>query len=241
MYQSGADGFLELRTGADAIVTKLSGYSGTTGYTLAPFSIGTTGTSAPLTAYGATLAAHFSTNQSGANSGLCAYFVNNSGGGYSSFIYIGSAPGTDWKIGKNISNPTGTTYHFEIVDSSNNLRMQINNGTGAVTFSSSVTATAFYESSDSRLKNLIKDNYRASGIETIKPKLYIKDGREEVGYFAQDVKDILSTAVSINDAGFLSLSYTQVHTAKIAIIEDEVDVLKKEVAELKIKLQKYEA
>ena len=109
------------------------------------------------------------------------------------------------------------------------------------TFQNSVTASAFYESSDSRLKQLIKDDYRALGIEAIKPKLYIKDGREEVGYFAQDVKDILSTAVSVNDAGFLSLSYTQVHTAKIAIIEDEVDLLKKEVAELKVKLQKYEA
>ena len=108
-------------------------------------------------------------------------------------------------------------------------------------FVSSVTATAFYESSDSRLKQLIKDDYKALGIEAIKPKLYIKNGKEEVGYFAQDVQGILSTAVSVNDAGYLNLSYTQVHTAKIAIIEDEVDVLKKEVAELKVKLQKYEA
>lgn len=242
MYQSGADGFLELRTGADSIVTKLSGYTGTPNYTLAAFGFGKTTASYYIDASSSGgMVASFSINQSGAGTGQVAQFINSSAGGYSSFIYIGSAPGTDWKIGKNISNPTGTTYNFEIVDSSNNLRMQINNGTGAVTFSSSVTATAFYESSDSRLKNLIKDNYRASGIETIKPKLYIKDGREEVGYFAQDVKDILSTAVSINDAGFLSLSYTQVHTAKIAIIEDEVDVLKKEVAELKVKLQKYEA
>jgi hypothetical protein len=39
--------------------------------------------------------------------------------------------------------------------------------------------------------------------------------------------------------GFLSLSYTQVHTAKIVIIEDEVDVLKRKVTELQSKLQKY--
>jgi len=112
---------------------------------------------------------------------------------------------------------------------------------GVATFASSVTATAFYESSDKRLKQLIKDDYKAIGIDKIKPKLYIKDGKEEVGYFAQDVQGVLSTAVSVNDAGFLSLSYTQIHTAKIAIIEDEVDILKKEVAELKVKLQKYEA
>jgi ubiquinone biosynthesis protein UbiJ len=39
--------------------------------------------------------------------------------------------------------------------------------------------------------------------------------------------------------GFLSLSYMQVHTAKIAIIEDDVDVLKRRVTELESKLQKY--
>jgi hypothetical protein len=109
--------------------------------------------------------------------------------------------------------------------------------TGAATFASSVTATSFFESSDKRLKTLIKDDYKALGVENIKPKLYIKDGKEEVGYFAQDFWSILSSAVSKNDAGFLSLSYTQVHTAKIAIIEDEVTVLKRRVAELESKLQ----
>jgi hypothetical protein len=133
-----------------------------------------------------------------------------------------------------------TRNAYSIYVNQNTLGMQINTS-GAMTVTSSVTATSFFESSDSRLKNLIKDDYRAIGIETIKPKLYIKDGREEVGYFAQDVQGLLSTAVTKNDAGFLSLSYTQVHTAKIAIIEDEVDVLKKEVSELKVKLQKYEA
>jgi len=106
----------------------------------------------------------------------------------------------------------------------------------AVTVYGSVTATSFFESSDSRLKNLIKDDYKVIGIQNIKPKLYIKDGREEVGYFAQDVQDILSTAVTKNDAGFLSLSYTQVHTAKIAVIEDEITILKKRVSELETQL-----
>jgi hypothetical protein len=239
VYQSGADGYLEIRTGADDIITKLSGYSGAVGYTLAPFSIGKTtqSGSARLSVLGTSVAADFATNQTGAGSGLCAYFVNNASTGYSSFIYIGSAPGTDWKIGKNISNPTGATYNFEIVDSSNFLRMQILQATGAVIFSNSVTGTAFYESSDKRLKNLIKDDYKALGIESVKARLYIKDGKEEIGYFAQDLQSILPSAVSINDAGFLSLAYNQVHTAKIAIIEDEVTILKRRVAELESKLQ----
>jgi hypothetical protein len=105
-----------------------------------------------------------------------------------------------------------------------------------VTVNGPVIATSFFESSDSRIKQLIKNDYKAVGIDSVKAKLYIKDGKEEIGYYAQDIQGILPCAVNKNDAGFLSLSYTQVHTAKIAIIEDEVTILKKRVAELESKL-----
>jgi len=39
-YQAGSDGYLELRTGADAIVTKLSGYSGTPAYMNTKLTVG---------------------------------------------------------------------------------------------------------------------------------------------------------------------------------------------------------
>ena len=143
--------------------------------------------------------------------------------------------GTDtWFVGMVDS----TTYKW--TDSGNSARLSLTTG-GALTAVGSMTATGFFESSDMRLKKLIKDDYKALGIESIKARLYIKDGKEEIGYYAQDFEKILPSAVSTNDEGFFNLSYTQVHTAKIAIIEDEVDVLKKEVAELKVKLQKYEA
>jgi hypothetical protein len=112
---------------------------------------------------------------------------------------------------------------------------------GNQTVAGTSTATGFFESSDSRFKQLIQDDYRAVGVQNIKPKLYIKDGKEEVGYFAQDFQSILASAVSENSEGFLNLSYTQVHTAKIAIIEDEVDILKRRISELEFKVQKYEA
>jgi hypothetical protein len=41
-YQYGSDGYLELRTGADATITKLSGYSGTASYFLSNVAINTT-------------------------------------------------------------------------------------------------------------------------------------------------------------------------------------------------------
>ena len=47
-YQSASDGFLELRTGADVTVTKLSGYAGTTSYFTSPVAVGHTSAAAKL-------------------------------------------------------------------------------------------------------------------------------------------------------------------------------------------------
>ena len=240
VYQSGADGYLELQTGAANVITKLSGYTGTPNYTLANWGIGTSSNiNLRLIVDGGstTGAAARIEKQASQGDGIVAYFVNSSNGGYSSYIYIGSNPGTDWKIGKNILNPTTTSYHFEIVDSSNNLRMRINNSTGAVTFSNTVTATGFFESSDSRIKELITDNYRAVGIHSIKPKLYKKDGNVELGYFAQDVESIMGHCVSKNDDGFLTLSYREVHTAKIAYLEDSIEEIKAKILYLENQLK----
>jgi hypothetical protein len=105
-----------------------------------------------------------------------------------------------------------------------------------------VTATGgFFDTSDSRLKIVIKDYQQPKGIENVAARMYVKNGRKELGYFAQDLQQILPSAVSEGNDGFLTLSYSQVHTAKIAVIEDKVTILEREVSELKTKLQKYEA
>lgn len=67
------------------------------------------------------------------------------------------------------------------------------------------------------------------GIESITAKLYTKHGKEELGYFAQDVQGILPSAVSIAPDGLLSLSYREVHTAKIARLEKRVEELEKQL------------
>ena len=97
--------------------------------------------------------------------------------------------------------------------------------TGAATFSSSVTATSFFESSDSRLKTLIQDNYQTKGIALITPKLYTKNGKVELGYYAQDFIGILDSAVSKSSDDMLSLSYREVHTAKIYALEQRIKEL----------------
>jgi hypothetical protein len=132
--------------------------------------------------------------------------------------------GTAW--GENSSNfiiynaATGT-QSFKIDYSSN-----------AATFSSSVTATSFFESSDSRLKILVKDYEQPKGIENVVARMYVKNNKQELGYYAQDLQEILPSAVTEGDDGFLSLSYSQVHTAKIAHLEAEVAELKELIKKL---------
>ena len=158
--------------------------------------------------------------------------ANRAGNGYSA-IAMGGANGTSSGTGVGIWTlvcpPVGESYRF----------YWDYNSVDVVSFSTAGAVTArggFFEFSDSRLKEIIKDDYKAIGIENIKAKLYIKNGKEEVGYFAQDFQGLLPTAVVVDGKGMLSLSYTQVHTAKIAIIEDEVTILKRRVAELESKL-----
>jgi hypothetical protein len=95
----------------------------------------------------------------------------------------------------------------------------------AATFSSSVTASSFFESSDSRLKTLIQDNYQTKGIASITPKLYTKNGKVELGYYAQDFVGILDSAVSKGSDDMLSLSYREVLVAKVYALEQRIKEL----------------
>jgi hypothetical protein len=96
---------------------------------------------------------------------------------------------------------------------------------GAGYFASTVTATGFFESSDKRIKTLIEDNYQTKGIGEITPKLYTKNGKVELGYYAQDFVGVLDSAISKIDDGMLNLSYREVHTAKIYALEQRIKEL----------------
>jgi hypothetical protein len=96
-----------------------------------------------------------------------------------------------------------------------------------LTSAGNLTATAFFESSDARLKSNIFD--LDVDVSSIIAKTYLKNGVEEIGYIAQDVQDILPSAISKREDGYLDLSYRQVHTAKIAALEKEVAELKQQL------------
>jgi hypothetical protein len=108
----------------------------------------------------------------------------------------------------------------------NGSRLQISGTStfsGASVFSSTVTSSGgFFDTSDSRLKIIIKDYNKAKGIENVSARLYLKNNKVELGYYAQDVQKILPSAVGEGTDGFLTLSYSQVHTAKIAYLEDKI-------------------
>lgn len=92
-----------------------------------------------------------------------------------------------------------------------------------------LTATSFFESSDMRLKTLIDGSAQVAGIENLQAKLYEKNGKIELGYFAQDAEKLMPYAVTKNSDGFLNLSYREVHTAKIARLEQRVAELEKQL------------
>ena len=136
-------------------------------------------------------------------------------------LFLGS-PGTDYTNGL-------VTIGGWLANGTRQPNLTVNNQTRNVTAFGSITATSFFESSDAKLKTLVQDAYQAKGIESVIAKLYIKNGKQELGYFAQDLENILPSAVSKGTDGLLNLSYREVHTAKIAYLEQKIKQLENEL------------
>ena len=67
-------------------------------------------------------------------------------------------------------------------------------------------------------------------------KFYEKNGKFEVGYIAQEVEQLYPHAVTVGADGYLSLSYSQVHTLKLAYLEDSIEEIKRKIAYLEQQL-----
>jgi hypothetical protein len=93
------------------------------------------------------------------------------------------------------------------------------------TLTGTLTSTGFFESSDKRLKTQLEANYAPQNIGDIQAYLYIKDGKEEVGYYAQEVSKVIPSAVVEGKDGFLSVAYNQVLVAKIQYLENKLNQL----------------
>jgi hypothetical protein len=134
--------------------------------------------------------------------------------------------GNQWSMG-NIRSSSTSSAGFGIFEGVTE-RFRVAPG-GASTFTSSVTATAFFGPSDMRLKTLV-DKVHTSSVSDIEEISYLwKDksmGTEiQVGYDAGKVKEYMPNAVNIDDKGFMSVNYIQVLVAKVASLEKQLKQL----------------
>jgi hypothetical protein len=130
-------------------------------------------------------------------------------------VYAGTLRGY---LYANSSNEIG------FLDSAGSWLLRCVGGTNASFFSGSVTGTAFFESSDIRLKNVLAVNPDINvDVDVIKFERKDTSG-VRYGYSAQQVQDIMPELVAGDD--FLSVNYLDLHTLKIAALEKEIRELK---------------
>jgi hypothetical protein len=136
-----------------------------------------------------------------------------------------TASAAQWFVGlrENLSSNNYVIYSEVGFDA-----LTLNKTSGAATFYNSVTATAFYESSDIRQKTVHETLLSADGIDPIQ-YTFNPSGADKWGYSAQQVRSILPYAVTEGSDGFLKLDYTTVHTYKIAQLEKRIAELEKMV------------
>ena len=168
------------------------------------------------------------TNQTGA-SGNRALRI-----GFSSGDTVAQIQGTSINVADdiNIALQPGGGKVFIGTTSDNGSTLRVNGSIfadGNIRSVTSIFAASFFEVSDATIKTLVQDNYQAKGIESVVAKLYIKNGKQELGYFAQDLENILPSAVNKGTDGLLNLSYREVHTAKIAALEKRIKELESQL------------
>ena len=131
-------------------------------------------------------------------------------------------------IGRRNGDVNNTTGSYIVTITSSTLSV-----TGSVVASGEVTAY-----SDARLKSNIHSlDYRGRLI----PRHYVKDGKQSIGFIAQEVQTLYPELVLGYDKSrpYLSLNYngcTAVLSAQLNHVEDEVTTLKNKVRELEIKV-----
>lgn len=125
------------------------------------------------------------------------------------------------------------------VGSSSNKSYIMDYGGGSWSFTGSIVASGEVTAySDARLKSNIHTlDYRGRLI----PRHYVKDGKQSIGFIAQEVQTLYPELVLGYDKSrpYLSLNYngcTAVLSAQLNHVEDEVTMLKNKVRELEIKV-----
>ena len=145
-----------------------------------------------------------SSNTSGNYFEIRSTMTNGTGGS----VVIGVAGAANRIYSYNQTGSAGSSRNFEIVSSGGNTGDFIFGTNGNMTVSSGdVTADNFIVSSDKRLKSEIKPI--KEGLNVIKQFSsynYIKSGKKESGFIAQEVREVIPHMVYENNDGMLSMS-----------------------------------
>lgn len=108
--------------------------------------------------------------------------------------------------------------------------------TGAVTSSSTVTATAFYQDSDRTLKEnieLIQDSVLDKIYNTNEVTFTWKNnGNRSYGYIAQDMQSISGDLIKVRDDGHLALDYNSVLVLQVAALKQKINNLEERIQNL---------
>lgn len=167
----------------------------------------------------------------GHNCGIKLYNTNHIGINLANAKYtwgIYSNQDGNMYIGRRNGDVNNTTGSYIVTITGSTLSV-----TGSVVASGEVTAY-----SDAKLKSNIHTlDYRGRLI----PRHYVKDGKQSIGFIAQEVQTLYPELVLGYDKSrpYLSLNYngcTAVLSAQLNYVEDEVTMLKNKVRELEIKV-----
>jgi len=161
-----------------------------------------------------------------ANTGDYALTLNYGTGAatFSSSVTAGAEYAYYWQRtsgGSNLwswSANSGSSYLYNHTTATSILTF-LNNG--SATFSSSVTATSFITSSDTRLKEIIERDGDLA--------VYKRKGEEQMhyGYLAQEMQEIYPNQVHEDQDGFLSLNYVEILVKKVNELEKKIKQLEK--------------
>ena len=91
------------------------------------------------------------------------------------------------------------------------------------TLSGNITATAFFQSSDRRLKNIFKRDGDVA-YYTWKDG---RDNKQHIGYVAQEVQENHPNQVQADEKGILSVNYVEILVEKIRVLEKRIEQLEK--------------
>ena len=168
------------------------------------------------------------------------------------YIYLHGPGSGTYNLSSIFSNSSGLTIETPRATNAQNgtvlpLMVKTRGGqwselqTGTIVANGNVTATAFYASSDLRLKNILTHpNYSAEQLASLPLVKYTWKDKENdsihLGSIAQDVERIIPEIVNIDNKGYKSLDYVTLGAIGVISLAREIVELKKEIKELKSKL-----